>query len=98
LSAIIGFGLIFGKLSIHDVSLGSSGVVFVALLAGHFWVQVAPEVGLVGMVLFIYCLGIGAGPIFLRMFVNSGMDLAIPAVVMLSTAGLSAWILGGSLF
>ncbi|WP_339735305.1 TrkA C-terminal domain-containing protein [uncultured Gimesia sp.] len=91
--AIIGFGLILGKISIRGVSLGSSGVVFVALLAGHWGYQIAPEVGLAGVVLFIYCLGIGAGPSFLRMFVSRGKALAILAVTMMGAAGLTTWIL-----
>ena len=91
--AIVGIGLILGKVSIFGVSFGSSGVIFVALLAGHLGVQLAPEVGLIGVVLFLYCLGIGAGPIFLRMFLTSGKKLAILAVAMLGAAGLTAWIL-----
>lgn len=93
LFAIIGLGLILGKISIRGVSLGSSGVVFVALVAGHLGYRVAPEAGLVGVVLFIYCLGLGAGPTFLRMFLSRGKSLAILAGVMMGAAGLSTWIL-----
>lgn len=82
-----------GKISIRGVSLGSSGVVFVALVAGHWGYRVAPEAGLVGVVLFIYCLGIGAGPSFLRMFLSRGKSLAILAGVMMGAAGLATWIL-----
>jgi len=67
--------------------------VFVALVAGHLGYRVAPEAGLVGVVLFIYCLGLGAGPTFLRMFLSRGKSLAILAGVMMGAAGLSTWIL-----
>ncbi len=82
-----------GKISVRGVSLGSSGVVFVALAAGHWGFRVAPEAGLAGVVLFIYCLGIGAGPSFLRMFISRGKSLAILAGVMMGAAALATWIL-----
>ncbi|HBL42556.1 MAG TPA: hypothetical protein DDZ90_04100, partial [Planctomycetaceae bacterium] len=47
LFAVIGLGQILGRISLWGVSLGASGVVFVALLAGHFGFHVSPEVGMV---------------------------------------------------
>lgn len=88
---MIGLGQILGRISIKGVSLGSSGVVFVALLAGHFGFHVSSEVGMVGVVLFIYCLGIGAGPSFLQMFVSRGKSLMLLTVVMMGVTGAVAW-------
>ncbi|HCO22855.1 MAG: YidE/YbjL duplication, partial [Gimesia sp.] len=88
---MIGLGQILGRTSVKGVSLGSSGVVFIALLAGHFGFQVSSEVGMVGVVLFIYCLGIGAGPSFLQMFVSRGKTLMLLTVVMMSVTAAVAW-------
>lgn len=88
---MIGLGQILGRTSVKGVSLGSSGVVFIALLAGHFGFQVSSEVGMVGVVLFIYCLGIGAGPSFLQMFVSRGKTLMLLTVVMMGVTAAVAW-------
>ncbi|MCA9023138.1 MAG: hypothetical protein KDA74_23480, partial [Planctomycetaceae bacterium] len=91
---MIGFGLILGKIAVRGISLGSSGVIFAGLLAGHWGYQVAPDAGLAGVVLFIYCLGIGAGPSFLQMFLNRGKALALLAGVMMGSALLAVWLMG----
>tara|TARA_R100001132_G_C3275557_1_gene98908 strand:- start:6414 stop:8063 length:1650 start_codon:yes stop_codon:yes gene_type:complete len=91
LFAVIGLGQILGRISLWGVSLGASGVVFVALLAGHFGFHVSPEVGMVGVVLFIYCLGIGAGPSFLQMFFSRGKTLMLLTVVMMGVTAAVAW-------
>jgi len=91
LLAVIGLGLALGKISWRGISLGTSGVVFVALAAGHFGFIVPRTAGLAGIVLFVYCLGLGAGPSFLRMFFQQGKALAIMAVGMIIAAGLAAY-------
>ncbi|MCA9049275.1 MAG: hypothetical protein KDA89_11140 [Planctomycetaceae bacterium] len=93
LLSVIGVGLTLGKFSWRGVSLGSSGVVFVALAAGHFGFQVPRLAGVAGIILFVYCLGIGAGPGFLRMFFQQGKALAVMAAGMIAAAGIAAWLL-----
>ncbi|MFV0442628.1 MAG: aspartate:alanine exchanger family transporter [Planctomycetaceae bacterium] len=90
LCLVIAFGLALGKISWKEMSLGSSGVIFSAILAGQLGLQIPQAVGLVGVVLFVYCLGIGAGPSFLSMFLQRGKSLAILAAVMIGVAGLTA--------
>ncbi|MFU8848810.1 MAG: YidE/YbjL duplication, partial [Opitutales bacterium] len=59
LFAIIAIGLLLGNISIKGVNLGSSGVLFAALLAGHLGYSIPGGVGTIGLVLFVYCVGIG---------------------------------------
>ena len=61
LFAIIATGLLLGSLSFKGINLGSSGVLFTALLAGHLGYTIPNETGTLGLVLFVYCVGIGAG-------------------------------------
>ena len=61
LFAIIACGLLLGKISIKGIQLGTSGVIFVALFAGHIGYSVPDGVETLGLVLFVYCVGIGAG-------------------------------------
>ena len=91
LFSVIGLGLALGKIPCCGISLGTSGVVFVALLAGHLGFEVPQLAGTVGIILFVYCLGIGAGPGFLRVFVRNGRSLTVMAVAMIAAAGLTAW-------
>lgn len=88
--AVIGGGLLLGKVSIKGLSLGSSGVLFIALLAGHFGVTVSSAVGRLGLVLFVYCIGVAAGPSFFRAFVRQGKQLAMLAIVVVGSGALCA--------
>lgn len=94
LFSVIGFGMALGKVCWKGVSLGTSGVVFSALVAGHYGFRVPATAGTVGVVLFVYCMGIGAGPSFLRMFFRQGKSLALMAVTMILSAGAAAWSMG----
>ena len=42
--------------------------------------------------LFVYCLGINAGPVFLRMVFREGKPLAVMASLMIVSAGLATWL------
>ncbi len=97
LCTVIGMGLALGKVSWRGISLGTSGVLFTALAAGHFGFHVPPIAGVLGIVLFVYCLGLGAGPSFLRMVFQQGKALAVMAVSMIASAGLVAWLVGRGL-
>lgn len=92
LCGIIGCGLLLGQFSWRGISLGTSGVVFAALAAGHFGFQVPEIAGVVGVILFVYCLGIAAGPSFVRTFAQQGKVLALLALAMIFSAGVAAWI------
>ncbi|WP_339910278.1 aspartate:alanine exchanger family transporter [Symmachiella dynata] len=91
LFGVICLGLMLGRITWRGISLGTSGVVFVALAAGHLGYAVPQTAGTVGIVLFVYCLGIGAGPSFLGMFLQRGRSLIMLAVCMIISAGLIAW-------
>lgn len=96
LFVIIGLGLILGNLEFREVSLGTSGVIFVALLAGHLGFKVPAEAGQIGLALFVYCVGIGAGARFFSALKREGSQLARLAIIMvgsgaLATVALAAW-------
>ncbi|MCA9101822.1 MAG: hypothetical protein KDA63_11755 [Planctomycetales bacterium] len=92
LFCVVGVGLALGRLSFRGISLGTSGVVFVAMVAGHFGFEVPDLVGAVGIVLFMYCLGVSAGPNFLRDFLRQGRALAVMATLMTVAAAGAAWL------
>jgi putative transport protein len=88
----IALGLILGRLKLVGLSLGSSGVLFVALLFGHLGYTVPPGLGDLGLVLFVYCVGITAGPSFFRAFVRQGRDLAKLVGVLVVVGAGTSWL------
>jgi putative transport protein len=91
LFAIVALGLLFGNLTVRGVKLGSSGVLFSALLAGHLGYSVPGEAGTLGLVLFVYCVGIGAGGRFFASVAREGATLAKLALIIVGTGGLITW-------
>jgi putative transport protein len=88
LFAVIATGLLLGNIKIKGLNLGSSGVLFTALLAGHLGYQIPAGVGTLGLVLFVYCVGIGAGDRFFASFAREGANLAKLAVLIVGLGGL----------
>jgi putative transport protein len=72
LFTVITFGLLLGRIKLLGVSLGSSATIFVALALGHIGYAVPEGLGDLGLVLFIYSVGITAGPTFFRSLVRKG--------------------------
>lgn len=85
LFATVGLGLALGQIKIRDISLGSSGVIFVALLVGHLGYALPEGVGTLGLILFVYCIGIGAGGRFFASFRKEGSALAQLSLIVVGT-------------
>ncbi len=91
LFAIIASGLLFGSFTIKGINLGSSGVLFTALLAGHLGYSIPGGIGTLGLVLFVYCVGIGAGGRFFASVAREGATLGKLALVIVATGGAITW-------
>lgn len=91
LFVIVGLGLLLGSWHIAGLNLGSSGVIFAALLAGHLGCRVPEEAGRIGLALFVYCVGIGAGGRFFGALKREGSQLAKLALIVVGTGALATW-------
>ena len=91
LFAIIACGLLLGNISVKGIQMGTSGVMFVALFAGHMGYGIPNGVGTLGLVLFVYCVGIGAGGRFFASIAREGATLAKLALLIVSIGGLIIW-------
>lgn len=69
---IVALGFVLGRINFKGISLDVSAVIFIALLFGHFGVIIPKELGNFGLVLFIFTIGIQAGPGFLILSVPKG--------------------------
>ncbi len=92
LFVIVALGYILGAIKIKGVSLDVSAVIFIALLFGHLGVVIPTDIQNFGMILFIFTIGIQAGPGFLDSFKSKGRDLAILTTILILSAGFISWL------
>lgn len=87
---IVALGFMLGRIKVKGLSLDVSAVIFIALLFGHFGVSIPKELGNFGLVLFIFTIGIQAGPGFFDSFCSKGKSLIIIAMLIIASACASA--------
>jgi putative transport protein len=89
---IVAAGLVLGNVRICGLSLDVSAVIFVALIFGHYGVRMPGDLQKIGLILFIYTVGLQAGPGFFESFRKYGRQLIILTVIMVGT-GAGATVL-----
>jgi putative transport protein len=86
LFAVLGLGYLVGRTKIRGFEFGSiSGVLFVGLFFGHFGYEFNPTVQSLGFVLFIFSVGLQAGPSFFSVLRQDGARYFALAVVIALT-------------
>ena len=83
---IIAFGMIIGRIKIFGFSFDISAVIFVALFLGHYGMVVPDDFMKLGLLLFIFTIGIQAGPGFFEAFQKYGRALIVTTLLALSSA------------
>ena len=86
---IIALGFILGRIQIKGLSLDVSAVIFIALLFGHYGVVIPKDLGNFGLVLFIFTIGIQAGPGFFDSFRSKGKTLILLTLLIVGSACLT---------
>ncbi|RLA43697.1 MAG: transporter, partial [Gammaproteobacteria bacterium] len=113
LFTVLGFGLLLGRIKLGSFEVGTTtGVLLVALLFGNWGLDFSAQTESLGFMLFIFCIGIEAGPNFFSTFAQDGVRYIVIALVVAATgvliavgiahaldldAGLAAGMLAGSL-
>ena len=81
---VIAAGVLLGKIKFFGISLGVTFVLFVGILAGHFGFTGNPAilsfVQDIGLILFVFCIGLQVGPSFFSSFKRGGITLNLLAV------------------
>ncbi len=85
---IICLGYMLGNIKIKGISLDISAIIFVALVFGHYGVVMPSIIEKLGLILFVYTIGIQAGPGFFDSFKKQGRTLVIMATVVIVSATL----------
>ena len=95
LFVVLALGLCLGKLRLGSVQLGNSiGVLVVSLILGQQHFGINTNALSLGFMLFIFCVGVEAGPNFFSIFFRDGKNYLMLALVMVSSAMLLALALG----
>ncbi len=84
---VIGLGYLVGNIRIADTPAGPViGVLLVGLLFGHFGFKAPPGASSFGFAVFMFSVGIQAGPTFFSAFAADGMRYVTLAFVVAVTA------------
>lgn len=94
ISIIIAVGLALGKIRVWGISLGVTFVFFAGILAGHIGLSIDPTIlhytENLGLVLFVYELGLKVGPGFFSSFRKGGMELNLLGLGVLAIGTVMA--------
>ena len=90
LFAVIGLGYLAGSLKIAGFKLGVAAVLFVGIAVGALDPRLAlPEhIHVLGLVLFVYAVGLDSGPGFFASFNKRGLRINLAAVSILTAGGI----------
>ncbi len=95
---VIGLGYLIGNLKLFGVPVGPTiGVLLVGLFFGHHGLSMSPAVGTFGFALFIFSVGLQAGPSFFSAFLEDGKKYILLAAFVALT-GLGTAIALSELF
>ncbi len=100
LFAVIACGVMLGALRVRGISLGPAGVFFVSLalgvattLGGQSW-RLPSELTELGLVLFVYSVGLQAGPRFFGVLRRNGRGFALVGIGSTLCGAVVAVLLG----
>ena len=91
---IITLGIMLGNVRFRGFSLDLSAVVFVALIMGHYGIMVPEAFQTIGLMFFIFTVGIQAGPGFFDSFKKTGRQFLSVCVLLVGLAALISFFLG----
>lgn len=84
---ILALGILLGKIKIKGISLDTSAVFFVALIFGHFGFKIPVIIQQIGLIFFMFSIGIEAGPGFFNSFKKQGKKLILLAIILSFSGG-----------
>jgi putative transport protein len=92
---VIGVGYVLGRVRLAGVQIGASaGVLLGGMVLGHLGVGGSAGSQSIGFMLFIYCVGLRAGPQFFIAFRENGGRFALLALSVAIVATLASALLG----
>jgi putative transport protein len=95
LFVVIGLGYLIGNISVFGFKLGVAAVLFVGIAFGALDKRLAlPEhITVIGLVLFVYAIGLQSGPGFFASFRRRGLKYSLLAAILLGMGAITAVII-----
>ncbi|MDO5715585.1 MAG: antiporter [Tissierellia bacterium] len=84
----LSLGYLFERISFGGLKFGTSGVLIMALILGHFGLEVPKIVGGIGLVLFLSCVGLSAGPVFISNLKTNIIAFLVTSATVVISAGI----------
>jgi len=96
LFTVIGLGYLFGNIHVFGFKLGVAAVLFVGIAFSAIDPRLSlPEyIYIIGLVLFVYAIGLSAGPGFFASFQKRGIRISLIAILILSSGAVVAGLIG----
>lgn len=88
-------GYLLGSVKIKGLQLGTSGVLIVALLFGHYGMEIPSIIREFGLICFVTAVGFIAGPVFFRNFKSKAVSYVVVGmlVILVGAASCAAIIM-----
>lgn len=97
LALVIASGLYLGRFKLKGISLGTTWILFMGILLGHFGLRVNPTmlsfVKDFGLILFVFAIGLQVGPGFFHSFKKDGLPMNLLAVGLVVLAVVITYII-----
>lgn len=98
LSLVCVAGMSLGSIQVRGIKLGTAGVLFAAILVGHFGKPIDRHtlefVKEFGLILFVFCIGLQIGPGFFASLRRAGLQLNCLALAIILLGVVTAATLG----
>ncbi len=98
LAVIVAAGILLGRIKFGGISLGSTFILFVGIILGHFNLSMDPVLihflRDFGLILFVYAIGMQVGPGFFQSFKKGGLTLNLLAMGIVLLGSITALIIG----
>ena len=84
---IAALGYLAGNIKIAGFQLGTSGILLVALVFGHFGIAIPSVIRELGLACFVGSIGFMAGPVFFRGFKRQSVSSILIGPIMITIGG-----------
>ena len=97
LALVIASGLYLGRFRLKGISLGTTWILFMGILLGHFGLRINPTmlsfIKDFGLILFVFAIGLQVGPGFFRSFKKDGLPMNLLAIGLVLLAVITTFII-----
>ena len=91
---ITALGYLLGSIKVKGLSLGTSGILLIALVFGHYGIEIPAVVKNFGLAIFVGSVGMLAGPVFFRNFKKKIYAFLVMGIFIVVCGAAATMIIG----